>query len=98
MPEEHAIAIKLPPFCVPQPEVWFAQAEGQFALRNITTDTTKYYYILTALDNDTVVRVADFIKMQPSENKYESLKNRLVATYARSEYERSSSHTQTGAW
>ncbi|GFR69714.1 retrovirus-related Pol polyprotein [Elysia marginata] len=39
-----SVAIKLPTFWVTSPLVWFAQAEAQFALRNITQDETKYFH------------------------------------------------------
>ena len=38
MANENAVALKLPPFWISQPRVWFQQAEAQFALRNITAD------------------------------------------------------------
>jgi len=36
------VAIKIPPFWADEPELWFAQLEGQFALGGITQDATKY--------------------------------------------------------
>lgn len=37
--------------------MWFAQSEAQFALRDITEDTTKYYYVVVALGSLTAGRV-----------------------------------------
>ncbi|KAH7966949.1 hypothetical protein HPB49_020867 [Dermacentor silvarum] len=39
------VAVKLLPFCVDSPEVWFAQVEGQFSLPRITQDRTRYDYV-----------------------------------------------------
>ena len=41
---QHAVALKLPPFWAHKPRVWFAQAEAQFALRDISVDNTRYSY------------------------------------------------------
>ncbi len=83
----NAVALKLPPFWARKPKAWFAQAEAQFAIRNITVDDTKYYYIVAALDNDIADRVADFIESPPNNNKYDGIKNRLVDAYSLSAYE-----------
>lgn len=42
----HAVQLKLPEFWETQASVWFAQTEAQFTLRDITTDATKYYYVV----------------------------------------------------
>ena len=81
MAEENAVALKLPTFWTSQPRVWFAQAEAQFVIRKITTDDTKYYHVLSALDQDTATRLLDLISSPPSENKYQALKDRLVETF-----------------
>ena len=51
-----AVALKLPPFWTAQPAVWFQQAEAQFAIRGIVAEQTKYYYVLSALDQTTAGR------------------------------------------
>ena len=47
---DQAVSLKLPTFLATRPDVWFQQTEAQFALRGIHDHTTKYYYLLTALD------------------------------------------------
>ena len=61
MANENAVALKLPPFWISQPGVWFQQAEAQFTLRNITADDTKYFYVVAALDQETASRLIDFL-------------------------------------
>ena len=90
MAEEHAVSLKLPTFWTSQPEVWFAQAEAQFNLRGITTDDTKYFYVLAALDQQTATRLLDLISQPPADNKYRTLKDRLISTFGLSKYERAS--------
>ena len=90
MSEENAVSLKLPQFWAAEPQIWFAQAEAQFALRKIVSDDTKYYYILSALDQSTASRLKDFISNPPEEDKYDALKDRLLETFDLSEPERAS--------
>ena len=87
---EHAVSLKLPTFWTSQPRVWFAQAEAQFAIQRITADETKYYYILSALDQGTAARLLDLISHPPAEDKYQALKSRLLDTFGLSKGERAS--------
>ena len=85
---ESAVSLKLPTFWPQQPEVWIAQAEAQFTLKGITQEETKYTYVVSALDQETAVRVLDIIRKMPASKPYETLKKRLIGTYTPSEYER----------
>ena len=87
---ENEVSLKLPPFWAAEPQIWFAQTEAQFALRKIVADDTKYFYVLSALDQATASRLKDFISNPPEEDKYEALKDRLVETFDLSEPERAS--------
>ena len=73
-----AVAVKLPPFWTEDPSTWFAQAEAQFHLRGVSSDETKLYYVVAALDQTTARRLLDIIRTPPQQNKYQSIKNRLV--------------------
>ena len=90
MAVEHAVSLKLPTFWISQPEVWFAQAEAQFSLRGISTDDTKYFYVLAALDQQTATRLLDLISRPPADGKYTKLKERLIDTFGLSKRERAS--------
>ena len=87
---ENAVSLKLPPFWAAEPQIWFAQAEAQFALRKIVADDTTYFYVLSALDQATASRLKDFIGNPPEADKYEALRARLVETFDLSEPERAS--------
>ena len=76
-----AVALKLPTFYTTQPEIWFAQAEAQFNIRGVTSDDTKYYYAVAALDQDTATRLLATLQNPPENNKYSSLKTQLLKTY-----------------
>ena len=83
-----AVSLKLPTFWTSQPEVWFAQTEAQFNLRGIVADETKYYYVIAALDQDTASRLIDLIGQPPENEKYQTLKERLLNTFGLSKRER----------
>ena len=74
MAETNAVAIKLPTFWAQQPEVCFLQAEAQFHIRKITDDTTKYYHVVAALDQETSGRILSTLSSPPTDNKYMDLK------------------------
>ncbi len=83
-----AISLKLPPFWIQQPRIWFAQAESQFETKRILAENVKYHYTVAALDQAVALRVLDLIENPPEDDKYTALKNRLIQTFALSEYER----------
>ena len=90
MIEQHVVALKLPTFWTTQPEVWFAQAEAQFALCGITADETKYFYILASLTQEMATRLLDLISSPPYDSKCVTLKNWLISTFGINEPERAS--------
>lgn len=76
--ETHKVGVRIPPFWPEDPEVWFAQVEGQFAIAGITADTTKFYYVTSNLEPQYARYITDIIKSPPAENKYEKVKAELV--------------------
>ncbi|GFR82529.1 Gag pol protein [Elysia marginata] len=83
-----SIALKLPTFWVPSPLAWFAQAEAQFALRNISQDETKYYHVVAALDTTTANRALSVLTSPPSTDKYNAIKSFLTSAYGLTDGER----------
>ena len=83
-----AVSLKLPTFWPERAEVWFAQAEAQFSTRGVTSDTTRYHYIVQALDQDTATRVLDLLLQPPDTEKYKALKQRLLDTFTLSDAQR----------
>lgn len=72
------MGIRVPPFWPDEPEIWFAQVEGQFAISNITSDTTKFNYVIGQLDHQFSKEVKDIIVAPPATDKYEKLKAELI--------------------
>lgn len=76
------MSLKLSPFWVSQPQVWFEKAEAQFHVRQITAKATKYYYAVGALDQDTAAHIIDYLSHPPLDSKYEGIKNLLIDTFS----------------
>lgn len=79
------IAFKAPPFWRANPELWFIQLESQFVVSGITTDSTKYHCVVSALDGDVLGLISDIIRQPPAVNKYNAIKDRIILNYADSE-------------
>ena len=76
-----AVSVNLPKFYPHSPDLLFIQAEVHFRLKNITADDTKYWYLVSALQETEARRIIDFLKAPPTKNKYEALKQRLSKTF-----------------
>lgn len=72
------VGVRVPPFWPEEPEIWFAQIEGQFAISGITNDATKFNYVIGHLDNQHSKEIKDIIVNPPAVNKYEKLKTELI--------------------
>lgn len=72
------VGVRVPPFWAEEPDIWFAQVEGQFAISGITSDVTKFNYVIGHLDNQHSREVKDIIVNPPATNRYEKLKSELI--------------------
>lgn len=72
------VSVRIPPFWPSDPEIWFAQIEAQFANANITTDLTKYNYVVSNLDSQYATEVRDIIISPPHNGRYEKIKSELI--------------------
>lgn len=77
-PSVSRVAVRLPPFWPEDPEVWFVQAEAQFQISGIREDTTKFYHVISQLDQRYIREVKDIVKNPPATDKYEKLKQELT--------------------
>ncbi|PNF14234.1 hypothetical protein B7P43_G12202 [Cryptotermes secundus] len=64
--ETPRIAVRLPPFWAERPAVWFAQAEAQFTLAGISSEQTKFCYVISQLDQYTLLRTELVRRLSPS--------------------------------
>ena len=74
----HRPAVRLPPIWPVMPSLWFAQAEAQFALACITSERTKFNYVISQLEFKHAAEVKDIITSPPTDGHYTTLKTELV--------------------
>jgi hypothetical protein len=72
------VTVRLPSFWAERPAVWFAQAEAQFFLAGISSETTKFYYVISQLDHRYATEVEDVITSPPERDPYTTLKTELI--------------------
>ena len=58
--------------------MWFAQAEAQFALASVTSEKTKFSYVISQLEYRHAAEVEDIIITPPAYEPYTTLKTQLV--------------------
>ena len=80
--------LKLPTFWPDSAEVWFAQTDAQFDIRNITSSRSKFYHAVAALPQDVAGQVLDLIRSPPKDDPYQVLRDRLVRLYTLNDYQR----------
>lgn len=77
-----AVSVKLPEFWKNDPNMWFAQAEAQFHLARITQDETMFWHIVARIDQSVICHISDLVNTPPVINKYQAVKDRLIARFA----------------
>jgi hypothetical protein len=68
--------------------VWFEQVEGSFALSNITQDSTKFYYVISQLDNKYAAEVDDVMTNPSPTGRYGRIKAELITRLSLPEEQR----------
>jgi hypothetical protein len=76
--EVSRVAVRLPPFWAKRPAVWFVQAEAQFTLAIISSEQTKFCYVISQLDYQYASEVEDIIISPPEQDPSTTLKTELV--------------------
>ena len=80
-----AVSIKLPPFWPTDPTVWFLQIEAQFNTRGITSQQTRFDYVIASLSPEVACEVRDLLIKPPENRPYETLKAELIKRTTASE-------------
>ncbi|XP_029679082.1 uncharacterized protein LOC115245109 [Formica exsecta] len=77
-PAVNRIAVRIPPFWPDEPELWFAQLEGQLTLSGVTDDGIKFAQVLSRMEPKQAREVKDIITHPPTHQKYETIKRALI--------------------
>ena len=72
------VSMKLPTFWPDAAEVWFAQGDAQFAIRNLTVSKTKFYHAVAVLPQEVASQILDLIRAPPAGDPYGVLRERLI--------------------
>nr|VZI40635.1 unnamed protein product [Spirometra erinaceieuropaei] len=79
----NTLSFKLPLFTPSNPRVWFKQIEALFATSRITSERTRYSYVLQSLPFDVAVTVEDILHPIPADEPYTRLKEAVIQRVAK---------------
>ena len=79
-----AVSVKLPPFWPTDPTVWFLQIEAQFSTRGISSQQTRFDYVIASLSPEIACEIRDLLITPPADRPYDTLKAELIKRTAAS--------------
>ena len=82
------VQLKLPPYWPSDPQLWFAQVEAQFNTRRITSQATRFDYVIASLAPEVAHEVRDLLLKPPTAHQYDTLKDALIQRTTLSEQRR----------
>ncbi|XP_076232889.1 uncharacterized protein LOC143178244 [Calliopsis andreniformis] len=74
-------SVRLPPFWKENPGLWFAQVEAALSIARISSDDSKYRYVVVHLDQNILPMVSDILIDPPQQNKYQTIKSRIINAF-----------------
>ncbi|VDN14388.1 unnamed protein product [Dibothriocephalus latus] len=83
-PNAFQISIKLPTYEVRDPTVWFKQIEAVFETHRITSERTRYSYVVQSPQFDVAYTVQDLLDPNPRDQAYTQLKQAFLRRTAQS--------------
>ncbi|GBM87074.1 hypothetical protein AVEN_117921-1 [Araneus ventricosus] len=85
--ELHKVIVKIPPFWIDKPEIWFYQVEAQFKISAITAEEAKFNYLISQFYPKFLENVWN-ITRNDSQTKYTDSKFRLLNLFKENKNER----------
>ncbi|KZC14908.1 hypothetical protein WN55_07939 [Dufourea novaeangliae] len=76
-PTINRVGVRIPDFSPTDPGLWFGMVERSFDASGVTTEATKFGYVLGALGPQYAAEVRDIIMAPPAE-PYTKLKTELI--------------------
>ncbi|KAH8039481.1 hypothetical protein HPB51_007383 [Rhipicephalus microplus] len=80
--------VNLPPFWPNSPSTWCLQVEAHFRLRQITSQQTRYWHLVSCLPPDVADDLADILASPHPSHPYDTLKTAIISRKSESEYSR----------
>ena len=81
-------SMKLPGFWADAPLPWFAAAEAQFQLRQVTSQSERFCHVTAALDKATLKKVVHIVTTPDALQPYTILKEALLASHHMTDFQR----------
>ena len=81
-------SMKLPGFWADAPLPWFAAAEAQFQLRQVTSQSERFCNVTAALDKATLKKVVHIVTAPDALQPYTILKEALLASHHMTDFQR----------
>lgn len=83
-----AVRLSIPPISEKNIELWFVQLDHWFIANDVRSDGQRFSTVVASMSSSMLQQVYDSVVNAPRENKYQSLKNAIVANYRDSEQKR----------
>ena len=80
-PVSHSVAVQLPTFNRTAPTAWFSLEDANFHLRGITQSDAKYWYVVSKLDPDRLMKLSVFLTRKRGADPYSEIRALLCRTY-----------------
>ncbi|KAH8010005.1 hypothetical protein HPB51_024355 [Rhipicephalus microplus] len=80
--------VNLPPFWPNSPSTWFLQVEAHFRLRQITSQQTRHWHLVSCLPPDVADDLADILASPHPSHSYDTLKAAIISRKSESEHSR----------
>ena len=80
-PMANSVAVQLPTFNRLAPSSWFHLADANFHLRGITKSDTKFWYVVSKLDPETLRKLSAFLAKARGDDPYAEIRTLLCRRY-----------------
>lgn len=80
--------VNLPPFWPNNPCTWLLQVEAYFRLRQITSQQTRYWHLVSSLPPDVAEDFTDILASPHPSHPYDTLKEAIISRKSESEHSR----------
>lgn len=77
-PTQASLRVELPVYS-PSVQIWFAQLDAIFQARHITTQQTKFAYVLEKIPAEVASEVSDILLRPPKDKPYDILKDAILS-------------------